>query len=295
VVKHGSFSQAARVLGISQPAVTQNVQQLEELLQVTLIDRNLRPCEPTAAGMVFHDWCLRWRDEFRGVVDRVQSLEGKVSGKVRVACIYSVGLLQMSEYVQKFRKLYPQADLKLEFASPESVYERVWSDEADIGIVSFPKEGGETGCIHWVQQPMVLAVSPRHPLAGRSRTSPEALEGADLIGFTQELTIRKETDRFFKKHRVSVNVVHEFDNVENIKRAVEAGVGVALIPYPTMLTEIKHGSLAAIVLEGSDFVRPLGIIHKRNKHRSTATEKFIELLTSAADSQSPPRTPEAAA
>ena len=170
------------------------------------------------------------------MLDRVQSLEGKVSGKVRVACIYSVGLLQMSDYVQRFRKLYPQADLKLEFASPVSVIEQVWSDEADIGIVSFPKEGGETGCIHWVQQQMVLAVNANHWLAGKSSIMLESLEGANLIGFTQELTIRKETDRFFKKNRISVNVIHEFDNVENIKRAVEAGVGVALIPYPTMLS-----------------------------------------------------------
>jgi DNA-binding transcriptional LysR family regulator len=175
------------------------------------------------------------------------------------------------------------------------VYDRIREDEADIGIVSFPRDRGETSCIEWVKQSMVLAVNPEHPLAGQKKVSPEVLEGASVVGFTPELMIRKETDRFFKRHKIHVNVVHEFDNVENIKRAVEAGVGVALIPGPTMISEVKYGSLAALELEGCDFVRPLGIIHKRNKHLSTAASRFIGLLTTHSKSESAGSQPEVAA
>ena len=75
--------------------------------------------------------------------------------------------------------------------------------------------------IPWQLQEMGLVVPPRHPLAGQSIRKLADLQGTTFVGFTPDLTIRRETDRLLKKHRVSVELVHEFDNVENIKRAVE--------------------------------------------------------------------------
>src|SRR5205823_2279900 len=102
--------------------------------------------------------------------------------------------------------------------------------------------------------------------------------GEDYIGFTQELTIRREIDRRLKRARVAVRVVHEFDNIETIKRAIEIGSGVALLPGPTVWPETSNGRLAAVEVSDSDLVRPLGIVHKRNKQLTTAVQKFIELL-----------------
>jgi len=277
-VIHRSFSKAAEARGISQPAVSQAIQQLEDRLGLTLIDRSKRPLELTSAGRVYYDGCRKLLDDFRDVEERVQQLDGRVIGRVRIAAIYSIGLLQMAEYAQEFEARYPDVDLRLDYLHPDDVYSRVRSDEADLGLVSFPKDGGDVASIPWQLQEMGLVVPPRHPLASQSIHKLANLQGTTFVGFTPDLTIRRETDRLLKKHRVSVELVHEFDNVENIKRAVEIGAGAAILPLATVRREVEAGLLVAIHLQDVQFIRPLGIIHKRHKHLSTAAERFVQLL-----------------
>jgi len=278
IVAHHSFSKAAEAWGLSQPAVSQALQQLEDRLGVELIDRSKRPFELTAAGRFYHARCSRLLDEFRSVEDDIQSLGGKVAGRVRVVSIYSVGLLQMKSYVESYRKAYPEVELRLDYAHPDEVHSRVVSEEADLGIVSFPKDGGEVSCIEWQRQTMTAAVAREHPFALRSGLRLEELDGQDFIAFTPDLSIRRLTDKLLKRHKVGVNIVHQFDNIENVKRAVEIGLGVALLPIDTLRRELEFGTLRAIALSDVRFERPLGILHKRHKHLSTAAEKFIELL-----------------
>lgn len=290
-----SFSKAAGARGISQPAASQAVQQLEDHLGVTLIDRTQRPLELTPAGRVYYDGCRRLLDDYREVEDRVQHFNGTVAGRVRVAAIYSVGLLQMAAYVEEFARRYPDVELKVDYLHPDEVYSRVRSDEADLGIVSFPRDGGDIGCVPWQEQEMCLVVPSRHRLAARTRVRLGELEGEDFVGFTSDLTIRRETDRLLKKHKVSVTVVHQFDNVENIKRAVEIGAGVSILPLATVRREVERGLLHAVALRDVHFIRPLGIIHKRHKHLSTAAEKFVELLGEGLGADREPTTLTAAA
>lgn len=278
IVAHRSFSKAAEARNLSQPAVSQALHQLEERLGVQLIDRSKRPFELTAAGQHYYERCSRLLDEFRLVEDEVQSFSGKVAGRVRVVSIYSVGLLQMQEYITRYRAEYPGVDLRLDYAHPDELYSRILRDEADLGIVSFPRDGGEIGCIEWLSQKMVLVTPPNHPLAGQMSVSIRELENRPFVAFTTDLTIRRETDKLFRKHRVTVDAQQQFDNIENIKRAVEIGLGVSLLPLPTVRREVDFGTLSAIPLSDVRFERPLGIVHKRHKHLSTAAEKFIELL-----------------
>lgn len=278
VITHSGFSRAAEIRQISQPAVSQAVQQLEEHLGVKLIDRSRRPPELTPAGEVFFDRVRRWLDEYRDIEDSLQKFKGKVAGRLRIVSIYSVGLLQMTTYVNRFRELHPDVELKIEYTHPEDVYARVLRDEAELGIVSFPRDGGDISCIDWVKQPMVVVVPPDHPFAERESIAVNELMSRPFVGFTSDLTIRRVTDRVLRNHHVTVNVVHQFDNVENVKRAVEIGEGIAILPEPSLQREVNDGLLKAIPFSDLDFTRPLGIVHKRNKNLSTAAEKFVELL-----------------
>lgn len=287
IVAHRSFSKAAEAWGMSQPAVSQALQQLEERLGVELIDRSKRPFELTAAGRLYHERCSRLLDEFRSVEDDVQSLGGKVSGRVRVVSIYSVGLLQMKSYVEQYRREFPDVDLHLDYAHPDEVYSRVIREEADLGIVSFPKDGGDVENIEWQRQVMVAVTAGRHPLADRGSLKLRDLDGQDFVAFTSDLTIRRVTDKLLKRHKVSVQIVHQFDNIENVKRAVEIGLGVALLPLDTLRRELEFGTLRAHPLSDVSFERPLGIIHKRHKHLSTAAAKFTELLLAEANGAGP--------
>jgi DNA-binding transcriptional LysR family regulator len=234
--------------------------------------------ELTPAGQVYYDGCRELLDSFRQIADRVRQMQNRVAGRLRVAAIYSVGLLQMDAFVKRYCAMYPDVELRVDYAHPDDVYEAVVSDEADLGLVSFPRDGGEIASIDWQKQEMVLAVSPNHRLAGKKSVSASELNGEDYVAFTDELAIRKHLDRWFRRVGVQVNVVHEFDNIENIKRAVEIGSGVAVLPLPTLLREVDAGSLQAVSLRDVEWTRPLGIIHRRHKALTTAAERFVELL-----------------
>jgi DNA-binding transcriptional LysR family regulator len=278
IAQRRSFSKAAEAQNVSQPAASQAVHVLEEHLGTQLIDRSVRPLGLTPAGKVYFDGCRRLLDEFRLVEDEVRRISDVVVGRVRVAAIYSVGLLQMDAYVRRFAELYPQAELQLAYLHPDEVYERILNDEADVGLVSFPKVGGDVGCIPWQEQPMAVVVAPDHPLAGETEISVSRLEGEPFVAFTPELTIRRKIDRWLKQAGVAVDVVHAFDNIENIKRAVEVGSGLAILPEPTVAREVELGSLHVLKPAGVDWRRPLGIIHRRNKSLTSVAERFVELL-----------------
>ncbi|MGE5191682.1 MAG: LysR substrate-binding domain-containing protein [Deltaproteobacteria bacterium] len=273
-----SFSKGAAAQNVSQSSASQAVSLLEKRLGTQLIDRSKRPLELTPAGEVYFEGCRDLLERFRAIEDRVQAIQDRVAGPVRVAAIYSVGLMQMEQYVQRFEELYPDARLRLEYLHPDRVYQQLMDDEADLGLVSYPRHGGEFESLDWQEQPMVLVVPPGHRLAGRRSVAIAELHGEDYVGFTKELTIRREIDRQLKRAKVAVQVVHEFDNIETIKRAIEIGSGVALLPKPTVWPEISAGRLAAVEVSDVELVRPLGIVHKRNKQLTTAVQKFVELL-----------------
>jgi DNA-binding transcriptional LysR family regulator len=278
VVMHGSFSKAAELHQVSQSSASQAVHMLEHRLGCKLIDRSTRPFELTPAGQVYYDGCRQILESFRDVEGRVQQLRNKVIGRVRMAAIYSVGLLQMDAYAKRYRAMYPDVVLQLEYLHPDEVYSRIRNDEADLGIVSFPRVGGEIASVAWQNQEMVVVVPAGHRHAGRPSLAVQELDGETFVGFTPELRIQKHIDRWFKQSGIAVDFVHAFDNVENIKRAVEIGSGAALLPLPTVRREVETGSLSAVRLEGVQWSRPLGIVHRRNRTLSNPARKLVELL-----------------
>jgi len=175
------------------------------------------------------------------------------------------------------------AKVQLEYMHPNRIYDMVRNETVDIGIVSFPQSDRHIEVISWQSEPMVLACKPDHPLAKRKEIALDKIADARFVGLERDLIIRREIDRFLRRGNVDVNVVLEFDNIEAIKRAVEAGLGISVLPLPTLENELKTGMLAAVRLVPGDFKRPLGIIHLRGKRFSPNLRRFVDLLKSAAD------------
>ena len=291
----GSFSKAAKAHGISQPAASEIVKALEEQLGCELLNRAVRPLDLTPEGRIYYDGCRELLDDYRRLEDRILQRRDKVVGPVRVAAIYSVGLLQIDCYVKEFERLYPDAALDLQYLHPEEVLERVSNEEVDLGLMSFAPRRADLICERWQDQSVVVVVAPQHRLAGRKTLQASELDGESLVGFTAELRMRQEIDRWLKQAKVSVNVVHAFDNIENIKRAVEVGSGIGLLPIATVRRELEIGSLVAIELQDVAWVRRLDIVYKRTKPFTTAISRFLELLHQDPETFSRPGTPHDAA
>lgn len=278
VVRHRSFSEAAAENAISQPGASQMVSQLEEHLGVRLIDRSKRPLTATPEGEVFYEGCRKLVQRYESLEEEVRTFHDEVAGRVTVASIYSVGLSHMNRFVQEFMQKHPKANVRIQYQHPDRVYELVESDQVDLGLVSYPKASRSIRAIAWRDEPMVLVCSPKHALATRSELELADLNGLDLISFDPELQIRRELDRLLGCHKVEMQVVMEFDNIETIKRAVEIDAGVALLPEPTVDKELQTGSLVARQLHGIALSRPVGIIVRAGKQLGRTTRRFIEML-----------------
>jgi DNA-binding transcriptional LysR family regulator len=278
VVRLHSFSRGAEANGVLQATTSLTVQRLEKHLGVTLIDRSCRPWKLTREGRLFYDGCRKMLDDYHALEREVRGQQVDTHAVVRVAAIYSVNFHDMSRCVRQFNELWPQAHVELEYLHPARVWERVLNDEVDVGIISFPQERRDLTLIPWRDEPMVVACHPQHRFAGKAKIAVRQLAGEPFVGFDPDLVIRKRIDGFLREHGVEAKVTLTFDNIEAVKRAVEAGSGVAILPRPTLEHELQAGTLAAVPLSGLNFVRPLGIIYRRGRRLYPTTEAFIDLL-----------------
>ena len=285
VARHRSFSQAAAANHVSQSAVSQVVSQLERRLQARLIDRSFRPLQLTTLGQAYYDGCKGLIEQYAELEASIRKARNELAAKVQVAAIYSVGLSDMGQYVECFCSEHGEAVVQVEYLHPDRVYERVLDGTCDFGLVSYPRKTRELAVHPWREEEMMLACSPEHRFAKRSAIRPEDLECEKYVGFDKDLVIRRKVDQFLRTQGVNVLVVIEFDNIENIKKAVEISAGVALLPGPTLSREVQAGTLIAVPLQGCRFVRPLGIIHRRHHHLSSTALGFMNLLRQAGNSK----------
>jgi DNA-binding transcriptional LysR family regulator len=278
IAQSRSVSKGALHNGISQSAASQYLQDLEQQLGVTLLDRSSRPLKVTPAGKLYLGMCrdiLRRHAEFTAALERFKT---EIEGTVRVASIYSVGLSELSRLEEEFARRYPYARLEVDYLRPEKVYEAVLTDQADLGLMSYPETTKEVTVLPWREEEMVIAAAPDQPLANKAETRLEDLEGLDFVGFDEELPIRRNVDRFLREHHIHVNVILHFDNIQMIKEAVAHGSGVSIMPARVMEDEIRQGRLVAIPISGFELYRPVGIVHRRKKRFHRAAQAFLELL-----------------
>jgi DNA-binding transcriptional LysR family regulator len=285
VLRLRSFSRGAELNYVSQSAASQAVQQLEGDLGVALIDRTKRPFLVTAEGRAFFDACRALLEGYEKAKAGIAAMQAQLAGTVRVAAIYSVGLHDLSRHVQRFMALYPAARVQLECLHPHKVVDAVLGDSADIGIMSYPPTNRALTVVPLRSEPMAFVCHPTHRLARRRIVAPEDLGGESFIAFDPGLTIRKAIDRALRQHGVRVNVVMEFDNIETIKQAITIGSGVSLLPRHTVIKEAGLRTLAVVPLTVGDLMRPVGIIHRRQKRLTPTVSRFVDLLRESTEEE----------
>lgn len=282
VVARRSFSRAADANGISQSGASQIVQQLEDSLQVKLIDRSKRPFVVTPAGAVYYEGCRKIVQRFFALEEEVRTMHQEVSGRVSVASIYSIGLSHLSHLVKQFLGQNPKSNVRVEYQHPHRVYELVDQDQVDVGLISYPKSTRSVKATVWREEPMVVVCAPDHPFASKSQVRVEELHGVELVGFDEDLKIRREIDRALASVNVETRVVMQFDNIETIKRAIEIGAGVSLLPEPSIDREVALKTLIGIPLVGIEMTRPIGLLVRRGKVLGPTAKRFLQLLLSDA-------------
>ena len=277
-----SFTKAAQINHVTQSAVSQQMSSLERQFKSLLIERSKKKFRLTREGQVLYDYSKQIIQTYEALFSRLQEIKDIVSGTIRVATIYSIGLHDLPPYLKKFLKAYPTVHVHVEYRRSNQVYDDVLSNVVDLGLVAYPARDAKLEIVPLRKDMMVLICHPQHPLSRNKTIKCKDIAGQKFIGFEPDIPTRRAIDKILKENDVQVQHVMEFDNIETVKRAVEIDAGIAIVPHGTITQEISKQTLAEVKLEDAEFYRPLAAIHKKNKVLSPAMKQFLNVLKSSA-------------
>ncbi|MDA2926534.1 LysR family transcriptional regulator, partial [Acidobacteria bacterium AH-259-G07] len=294
VASFRSFSRAAVKHGITQPAVSQRIRQLEKHLGVVLIDRAVRPLGLTAAGELFLRECRKLLDRYDQLEQEVAELRPGPSGEVRVEAIYSAGIDLLNDVRAALGRRWPGVTVTLEYKRPEEVHQAVRDGHCDLGILSYPQRWRDVGILPLWNERMAVICSPQHPLAQRASVQASELGPWSLVTFESGLPVGWAIRRYLREQGVSPKISNVFDNIDTIKHVVAVTDEFSILPKRTVRREGATGSLTVVELE-PDLDRPMGVIYRRvgpsSRRFSPAGQAFVDCLLehAAADGKRPTR------
>jgi DNA-binding transcriptional LysR family regulator len=275
-----SFSLAAERNFITQSAVSQQIRALEDKFRRRLLERvrGRREVKLTSAGEVFYREAKHVLASYDQLQESLRGIVGKIGGTVKVSTVYSVGLHELPAKVREFMTKFPAAKIDLEYSRTTRVMRDVLDGTVELGIVAFPEPRRGLTVTPMPENRLVLVCPSDHKFARRKQIKTKDLHGMDFVLFERDVPTRKATDKILKSRGAEVHKVAEFDNIETIKRAVEAGFGLAILPLPAVVEAERKGQLAVVKLVEKEWVRPIGIIHRSDRNLSLAAKKFVQLL-----------------
>jgi len=280
LVESQSFSKAAKLNGITQSAVSQQLRAMEKHFNVLIVDRSQKQFRLTREGQKLYSSAKELLHLYEKLMSELQEMKKIISGTIRISTITSIGLHELPPYVKLFMQKFPEVNVRVEYRRSNLVYEDVLQNSVDFGLVAYPSKGRQLEVIPFQEDELVAICSPGHPLAKLSKVSLEDLSEHKFVGFDADIPTRRATDSLFKEAKLEVDPVMEFDNIETVKRAVEIDAGVAIVPSTTVKQEVAQGLIGQVEIDSDRVKRPLAIIHRKGRVLTPAMKKFIHLLTS---------------
>ncbi len=276
VAEEKSFSRAAEVLHRTQPAISQAVQRLEQEIGEKLFDRSSKNGTLTLAGEVLLDYAkqmLNLRQTARNAIKEMRDLH---HGKVTISANEHT-VFYLLPVIQEFRRLYPLVKIEVQRGVASRIPKEVLAREVELGVISFKPNDKSVNSTPVLVDELTLIVSPQHPLANRKSVSVKELGVETFVAHNAPSPYRQKVIETFDKHQTKLHIAIELPSLEAIKRLVEKGVGIALVPKLTAQNEITNGQLHAISVREMKLERKLNIIYRRNSVLSHAAKSFLKL------------------
>lgn len=272
-----SFTKAAETLHMTQPAVTFQVKQLEDVFNTRLFDRTHNKITLTDAGRVVYEYADRILDLYEQMNDEVRCMTGDVNGNLQLGASTSIAEYLLPSLLAAFKKEYPEVSIQLQVGNTDAIVSMVENNVIDLGLVEaqVPNKNLEVEICRYDE--MVVIVPNDHELANREILEMKDLKKHAFIRREEGSGSRAVIDQALKEAGMSpsdLNVVMELGSPESIKGAVEAGVGVAIVSRSTLMKELKLKSLVAISMEPK-LTRPFSHVRQRQKFRHRAIGELM--------------------
>jgi DNA-binding transcriptional LysR family regulator len=276
VANERGFSRAADKLYRTQPAISQAIRRLEEEVGEPLFDRSSKDGTLTASGQVLLKYAQQIINLRRDAKLAVKELKDLQRGKVTLgANEYTVMYLLPVISVYRVRHPHIKIEVKRDLASriPSEVLKR----DVEIGIVSFHPPDPALQTVPVATDELALIVAPNHPLAGKKVVSVKELGVETFIAHNVRSPYREKVVQTFEKHRTPLNISMELPTLEAIKRFVEQGMGVALVPRLAAQAEIDRGQVVALTVREMRLERKLYLIYRKGAKLSHAARAFLNV------------------
>mgnify|MGYP000859953092 FL=1 len=281
VVEKKSFSKAAKALFLTQPAVSFQIQMLEDHYGTKLFDRISRNIILTEAGELLCKYANEMND-MQGSLERdMQELNTTTVGRLRIGASATIGEYIAPSVLADFKKHYPKVSLSLEVANSDEIEIAIHDTTLDIGLVEGPPIGKELESIPFLDDELVVITSPNHPWSELDTISVFELDRYPFISREKGSGTLAEIHSYMKKAGFSpnnLNIMMKLGSTKAIKTAVQNGVGFTIISRWAVKKELKNGTLAMIKLKEDKFKRQFRIVYHKKKFKTQANEEFIRFL-----------------
>jgi len=283
VVDHGSFSEAARALGISQPAVTMQIQALEADIDATLLDRGYRRVSLTEAGHVLLPYARHVISELQAARQSIEELAGVVSGRITLAASTTPGQYLLPRILGGFLRVNPEVGVTLRVYDSADVVERVESGEADLGMTGAEVHGARVLYERLGSDELALICPARHELAARPTVTFAEIAEEPFIVRESGSGTRMAAEAAIRRNGIDpgdLNVVMELGTNEAIVSAVEGGMGLGIVSTHVASKSLQLGTVALLSGAGFPLERPLFLVLPR-RSLSRAGEALANHLRGA--------------
>lgn len=276
VATKGSFREAAKHTGLSQPAVTQHVKHLEQSLNATLIERNNAGSTLTPEGLAF----LPYAENLMRTSERASALFEKTS--VAVGASSNAGIYLLQPYLKAFQE-YSSYPLDLIIGDNPSTADRLQKCEVDVAIMEWWDERPGFSATVWRREELVLIVSPQHPWADKPSIPRHWLKNQTMLGGETGTGTRRVLEQSLGKDAQSIGVSMQLGSTEAVKHAVQAGLGISLVMASAVRQECLNGMLCAIPIEEIPPEKNIFVIERQRGLHETAASIFVDFILARGD------------
>ncbi len=281
VVRLGSFSEVAKKTGITQPAVSFQIQKLEHELGTRLIDRSRRDITLTAAGKRLLGFAESIEGERGQLQHDLEQLRDEVSGELLITASTIPGEFLIPRLLAKFKRMHPAVRVQVDISDSLAVISGVQENRYELGFCGISPEGQELTSIKVAEDRIVLAVFPEHPFAQRDQISAGELEGEPLIfrentsGTQRNLESYLSREGFELKKLVPTLIL---GTSQAIVAAVEDGAGIAFVSNLAIKKSLALGLVKQVHITGLDLQRDFYCVYRKERVVSRLVEEFINFV-----------------
>jgi DNA-binding transcriptional LysR family regulator len=284
VARHASISRAAAEMRLTQPAVSMQVKQLEDQIGLPLIEQIGKRLCLTEAGHELRAHAERINAQFVDLSAAMDQFRGLERGVLRLAVV-STAIYFLPKLIATYNRQYPGVRISLQVVNRDAVLTALADNQADLAITGQPPETADIDARYFMDNPLVVIAAPDHPLAGAREIALGRLEDETVLLREPGSGTRAMIERHFSAHKLVYRPGCELSSNEALKQAVQAGLGIGIVPAQTIELELETRRLAVLPVEGFPIIRQWFILQRRDRRASGAVQAFRALLLSNVPSE----------